>query len=82
MNPPEKASPAVIVADLIFCRQVTRLCSFPRMMVELLAEIAAEQNIRDRIESKLARYCELPPEALHHTGGDHFSPVPLGKVAT
>jgi hypothetical protein len=76
-----RASPAVIVADPVFRRQVEQLCRHPRLMAELVAEIAAEQNICAEIETKLTRYCGLNPEALHLTGGDRFPASPIHKVA-
>jgi hypothetical protein len=71
---------AVIVSDLIFRRQAEQLCHYPRLMAELLAEIAAEQNIRIEIEVKLARYSGLTDEALAATGGDRFPPSPIHAV--
>ena len=71
---------AVIVSDLTFRRQVERLCPHPRFMAELLAEIAAEQNILVEIEAKLARHSGLTDEALAATGGDRFPPSPIHAV--
>jgi hypothetical protein len=71
---------AELVADLVFRRRVIALCRRPRLMTELLAEIAAEQNIRIEIEAKLGRYCGLPAEALASSGADRFQPAPLQEV--
>ena len=73
---------AEVVADLRFRRKVQRLHGLgPRVLAELLAEIAAERNIRVVVERKLDRFTNLDPGALNATGGDHFPPTPLHTVA-
>jgi hypothetical protein len=69
-----------IVGDLVFRRCVEDLCHHPRLVAELLAEIAAERSIRLEVETKLARYCGLATEALATTGGDRLPPLPLHAV--
>jgi hypothetical protein len=71
---------AVMVGDLAFRRRVQNLCRRPRLVAELLAEIAAERSIRLEVELKLARYCDLSEAALVMTGGDRFSLVPPLRV--
>ncbi len=72
---------AEIVADMRFRREVKRLHRLgPRVLAELLAEIAAERGIRVLVERKIDKYAELDPETLHVTGGNDFSPTPIHKV--
>jgi hypothetical protein len=72
---------AGIVSDLTFRRQVERLCRHPRLIAEIFAEIAAEQDIAHEVEAKLSRYNDLSDEALAVTGGDRFPSAPLHKVS-
>jgi hypothetical protein len=66
---------AGMVGDLAFRRRVQSLCQRPRLVAELLAEIAAERGIRVEVEGKLLRYSSLSDEALSATGGDRFASV-------
>ena len=68
---------AAISADPIFRRRVESLCRLPRLIAELLAELAAEHGLRSAVSRKLERYCGLPANVLTVTGGDRFSPMPL-----
>ena len=72
---------AEIVSDFTFRRKVAALCHRPRLVAELLAEIAAERNLRSEVEDKLERFCGLTDEDLSATGGDRFPPAPLHVVA-
>lgn len=74
------AAAAEIGADLIFRRQVEMLCAHPRLMAELLAEIAAERSIRFEVEAKLDRYSSLPSLAIEATGAGSFWPMPVRPV--
>jgi hypothetical protein len=74
------AAAAEIVADLIFRRQVETLCAHPRLMAELLAEIAAERSIRFEVEAKLNRFVSLPPLVMEATGAGLFWPMPVRLV--
>ncbi len=72
---------AEIVADMRFRREVKRLHRLgPRVMAELLAEIAAERGIRILIERKIDKFTGLEPEALEVTGGDRFWQPPIHEV--
>ena len=69
------------VADLRFRRQVEHLHRLgPRATAELLAEIGAERSITTIIDSKLAAYTGIEPEALEAAGGDKFWLVPIHVV--
>jgi hypothetical protein len=70
----------VIVADLNFRRRVSRLCERPRLVAEMLAELAAERMGWADIDERLERYTRLDPEALALTGGDQFPPTPLHLI--
>ena len=73
---------AEIVAQLRFRRQVERVHALgPRVLAELLAEIAVERSIRVIVERKLDRFAGLDPDALNATGGDQFPPTPLHLVS-
>jgi hypothetical protein len=74
------AAAAEIGADLIFRRQVETLCAHPRLMAELLAEIAAERSIRTEVEAKLDRFTILPPLAIEATGAGLFWPMHVRLV--
>ncbi len=72
---------AEVVADLAFRRKVQRLHGLgPRVVGELLAEIAAERGIRVLIERKVDKYTELEPAVLEAAGGDRLWPVPVREV--
>lgn len=72
---------AEIVADLKFQRQVKKLHAMgPRPLAEMLAELAAERNIRTIIEEMLPRYTDIPDEALELAGGDEMPATPLHET--
>lgn len=72
---------AVVVGDLRFRRQVEHLHRLgPRATAELLAEIGVERSITTIIDSKLAAYAGIEPEALEAAGGDKFWLVPIHVV--
>ena len=72
---------ADVVADLRFRRQVERLhAKGPRLLAELLAELGAERSIQATIDEKVARYVDIPTEALDAAGGNAFWPPPLHEV--
>lgn len=53
----------------------------PRVMLELLAEIARDNGIEDGVRERLAAYAaRLTPEMLAVTGGDRLVPRPLRLV--
>ena len=70
-----------MVADMRYRRQIERLHRLgPRILAELLAELASERNIRTTIEQKIETYADLGPEALRAIDGDTFWPAPLHEV--
>ena len=72
---------ADVVADLRFRRKVQRLHGLgPRILAELLAEIAAERNIWVIVEQKLDTYAEIDPDALDAVNGNKFWPTPLHEL--
>ena len=72
---------AEIVADIRFKRQVKKLHAMgARPLGEMLAEIAAERNIRTIIEEMLSRYTDIPDEALELAGGDEMPVTPLHET--
>ncbi len=72
---------AEVVADLRFRREVKRLHRLgPRVLAELLAELAAERGIRVLVERKIDKYAELEPEVLKAAGGDDFWQPPIHGV--
>jgi hypothetical protein len=60
---------------------VEALSRTPRLIGELLAELATEHGLEAELATKLARYCGLPADALAVTRGDRFPPEPLHVVA-
>ncbi len=72
---------AEIVSDMRFRREVKRLHRLgPRVLAELLAEIAAERGIWILVERKIDKYAEMEPEALKAAGGDAFWQPPIHEV--
>ena len=70
-----------IVSDMRFRREVKRLHRLgPRVLAELLAELAAERNIRVLVERKIDKYTELDPEVLEAAGGAGFWPFPVREA--
>lgn len=62
-------------------RQVERICRTPRLVAELLDEIARHHpEIADDLDRRLAAYAGLDPALLIATGGDRFAPSPLRAV--
>jgi hypothetical protein len=62
-------------------RQVERLCRTPRLVDELLGEIARHHGIADDIARRIDRYAELGSDLLRAVGGDKFPPLPLHAVS-
>ena len=52
----------------------------PRVIGELLAEIAHATGEETFIANRLEVYAELDPEVVRFVGGDRFPPMPLGVV--
>ncbi len=72
---------AEVVADLRFRRQVQQLHDLgPRIVAELLAEIAAERGIATIVNQKLDTYVDLDPTAIEAAGGDGFWTVPFREA--
>lgn len=72
---------ADIVADLKFRRLVGRVHALgPRVVAELLAEIAAERSIMVLIEQKLERYAALPVGVVEALNAAEMPAVPLRQV--
>ena len=72
---------AEVVADLRFRRKVQRLHGLgPRVLAELLAEIAVERGIATIVNQKLDTYVDLDPTAIEAAGGDGFWPVPVREA--
>jgi hypothetical protein len=64
--------------DERFRRNVERLHRLgPRVLTELLMEIAGERLIRSEIEQRVATYARLDPMALEAVGADRVVPPPL-----
>jgi len=74
------AAAAEFASSVTFRAQIARLCRCPRLVVELLAEVAAEHRIGAAIGVKLARYDALDFEALRIAGGDVIPLAPLHVV--
>ncbi|HZU91686.1 MAG TPA: hypothetical protein VE993_20715, partial [Stellaceae bacterium] len=62
-------------------RQVERLCRTPRLVLELLDELARAHGIAADIDRRLVDYSRLDPDLLRALGGDRFPPAPLWLVA-
>ena len=61
-------------------RQVERICRIPRLVAELLDEIARHHGLAEDIDRRLAAYAALDPDLLHQVGGDRFAPAPIRAV--
>jgi hypothetical protein len=61
-------------------RQVEWICRTPRLVDELLEEIARHYDLGDDIDQRLGKYTRLDSELLHALGGDKFAPLPLHVV--
>ena len=78
---PIGAVAAQVVQDLAFRRKVKRLhAKGPRVIAEMLAELAAERNLATVIDEALDRYIDIDDAALDATNGRHFPPPPLTEV--
>ena len=76
-----RAIAAEVVADMHWRREIKRLHRLgPRVLAELLAEIAAERGIRVLVERKIDKFASINPETLEAAGGDAFWPVPIRRV--
>ena len=53
----------------------------PRVVAELLAELADVTDGADVLDAMLTRYAGLELDMLRAAGGDCFPPVPLREVA-
>lgn len=72
---------ADIVADIRFRRLVEQVHAHgPRVMAELLAEIAAERMLATYVEGKLERYAALPREAVEAFNAGRLPLIPLRSV--
>jgi hypothetical protein len=59
-------------------RHVGRICRLgPRVVGELLDEIARYHGLRDEIDQRLARYAALDPVILAELAGDRFPALPI-----
>lgn len=75
------ATAAEIVADLAFRLRIRRLhARGPRLIAELLAELAAERLLLTDIEERLDRFLAITDAALNRTGGRELPPLPLHAV--
>jgi hypothetical protein len=52
----------------------------PRLVAELLAEIARDRMLGGYIEALMVRYCAIPDIWLDCTGAREFPPLPLHVV--
>lgn len=72
---------AQVLQEVAFRRKVRHLVAKgPRVVGELLAEIAAERNLGTVINDALDRYIKIPDAALDATNGRNFPPSPLHEV--
>src|SRR5947207_3999053 len=65
------------------CRQsqVARICRIPRLVTELIEEIARHHpEIADDLDRRLDRYASLDAALLRWAGGDRFSASPIRVV--
>jgi len=64
-----------------FERQVERLHNLgPRVVAELLSEIAHRTGQSGLIADRLQAYAALDPELVRAVGGDRFPPMPLTVI--
>lgn len=61
-------------------RQVEWICRTPRLVAELIDEIARHHGIEDDITRRLAAYAALDPALLVSVGGDRFPASPVRIV--
>lgn len=75
------ATQAYLIESPRFRWLVTRVHRLgPRVVGELLAEIAGAHMLRIDIEQRLERYSRLDPEVLRALGADRFPTNPLRLV--
>ena len=76
-------SAASIIVDPAFRRQIERLHQRgPRLIAELLAELAAERGLGTIIQRKLARYLNIPDAALDAVpGARQLPPMPPHRAS-
>src|SRR4051812_15786161 len=58
-------------------REVERICRIPRLVAELLDEIARHHGLVEDIDRRLAAYAGLDAATLALVGGDRFAPAPI-----
>ena len=64
-----------------FERQIERLHPLgPRVLAEMLAEIARDTGRPDIVVDRVEEYTQLDPADLRAVGGDRFPAMPLGVV--
>ena len=73
---------AEIVIDLQFQHRIKRLhAKGPRLIAELLAELAASHSLGTVIDQSLDRYLALDDTALDIVNGRELPPIPLHEVS-
>ena len=79
---PIGAVAARVVQDIEFRRKAQRLhAKGPRLIAELLAELAASHSLGTVIDRSLDRYLALDDTALDITNGRELPPIPLHEVS-
>jgi hypothetical protein len=61
-------------------RQVEQICRTPRLVAELLTEIARHHEIEADLDQRLERYAAIDPDVLKAVGGDRFALPPTRVV--
>jgi hypothetical protein len=61
-------------------RDVEKICRTPRLVAELLDELARHHDIADDIDRRLAAYASIDPALLAAVGGDRFPASPIRAV--
>lgn len=76
-------SAASIIVDPAFRRQIERLHQRgPRLIAELLAELAAERGLGTIIQQKIARYLDISDAALDFVpGARQLPPIPTHRAS-
>ena len=79
---PIGAVTARVVQDIEFRRKIQRLhAKGPRLIAELLAELAASYSLGTVIDRSLDRYLALDDTVLDITNGRELPPIPLHEVS-
>ena len=79
---PIGAAAARVVQDIEFRRKAQRLhAKGPRLIAELLAELAASHSLGTVIDQSLDRYLALDDTALDIVNGRELPPIPLHEVS-